>query len=194
MKETSKATERRRKDPEFWSPIFSSAVIDVGAGDDPLIWPEAVVTPFDVGDGDANELHKFVGAKAFDTLHASQCLEHMHDPYEALRSWARVCRKYIVFTVPDFVLYEKLNWPSRWNPDHKSTWSDYLPESPAREKHVFLPKFVEWVGASGLGEVILCRLVTANYDFTLGPEIDQTFVFENGVECFHEVVISVSGR
>lgn len=155
-----------------------------------MVWPGASVAPFDVGHGDANELHKFVAPKSVTTVHASQCLEHMHSPMGALLSWAQVAREFLVFTVPDFVHYEKLNWPSKWNPDHKSTWSDYLKASPAGENHVYVPKFLSRVEVE-VGKVLRYDLVTTNYDFTAGPEKDQTFVYEDGVECFHEFVVKL---
>lgn len=189
MKETSKATERRLEEGLFWKDIFKGKGIDVGAGDDPLIWNGTEIKPFDIEDGDANQLSTYFEAETYDFLHASQCLEHMHNPWLALLDWSKVVKKggYLIITVPDFVLYEKLNFPSIWNPDHKSTWSNLVKGSWA-PYHVYIPDLINYVEKK-IGEVILTRLVDRNYDYYKGVNIDQTFNFDDKVECFQEIVI-----
>lgn len=184
MKETTKAMARRAKETSFpWADILlSGRVLDVGSGDDPL--PEAVA--FNLADGAGDDLTKFFPACSFDTIHASQVLEHMLDPVVALRSWLEVLRPggYIVATVPDFKTYEKLMWPSRWNQGHRSTWSMDLDASPA-PIHCKMP---EWLAQFPV-EVLLCRLITSNYDFALSADVDQTFNKEKNCECFIEFVL-----
>lgn len=189
MKETSKATERRLEEGGLWLSVFKGKGIDVGSGDDPLVWEGTEIKTFDIEDGDANQLSTYFEAETFDFLHASQCLEHMHNPLEVLLDWSKVVKKggHLVITVPDFVLYEKLNFPSRWNPDHKSTWSSFVKGSWA-PYHVYIPDLVNFIEFK-IGDVLIARLVDRFYDYFKGTEVDQTFNFEDKVECFQEIVI-----
>ena len=189
MKETTKATERRKEEGGYWNEIFKVTGIDVGSGDDPLVCNGAEIKTFDIEDGDANELSKYFEAETFDFLHASQCLEHMHNPWTTILEWAKVVKTggHLVITVPDFVLYEKLNFPSIWNPDHKSTWSSFVKGSWA-PYHVYMPDLVRYC-TQKIGEVIIARLIDRNYDYYKRTDVDQTFNFDDKVECFQEIVI-----
>lgn len=194
MNETAKAM-RRRYIEDFtgqfeWLKIFRGRGIDVGCGPDKLPFSKCI--GFDLEDGDANKLDKYFRPNTFDYLHASQCLEHMHDPYAALDSWIRVVRPegHLIFTVPDYVLYEQLQWPSRFNPDHKSSWSLYLTNSRSPQ-HIYVPDFLMHFGAAdGTVDPIHARLIDKNYDYSkLGTLEDQTIREEDGVECWVEVVM-----
>ena len=187
--ESSKAMSRRltsTAESSIWSKIFQGKGIDIGAGDD-LIQVEGVVG-FDVQDGDANRIHEYFPENTFDFVHASQCLEHMHDPVEALKSWMKILKPggYVVVTIPSWELYEGMIWPSRYNPDHKSTFSMWQKGSPA-PNHVLLP---DWL-LNNFDEhhIEICRLVDTNYDYTIGTRVDQTFDREKGVEAFIEFVL-----
>jgi len=61
----------------------------------------------------------------WDFVHSSHCLEHMVDPYVALKNWIRITetRGYLIITVPDEDMYERGDWPSKRNPDHKHTFT-----------------------------------------------------------------------
>lgn len=186
MKETSKAMRRRWADETFpWKLIFTGKGIDVGSGDDPIRDLDCV--PFDQKDGDANRLSSYFPPNHFNWLHSSQSLEHMVDPNLAIRDWLKVVKPggYLICTVPSWELYEGMIWPSRWNGDHKSTWSLWQKGSPAKI-HVFVPEFL---GSLLPSTTMLIRLVDANYDYKVGTRIDQTYKFENGVEAFIEFVI-----
>ena len=189
MRESSKAMLRRffhPKESEFWRKVFSGSGIDVGSGDD-IISVEGV-RGFDLGDGDANSLHLYFESNSFDYVHASQCLEHMHNPKVALENWLQVLKPggYLVVTVPSWELYEGMVWPSRYNPDHKTTFSMWQKGSPA-PNHVKCP---EWL-ADNFPEhtICLCRLVDTNYDYKVGTRVDQTYKHEDAVEAFIEFVI-----
>jgi SAM-dependent methyltransferase len=58
---------------------------------------------------------------SFDFVASSHCLEHLHDPSDALLAWSQVVKPggFLIVTVPDFDLYEGGRWPSRYNGDHK---------------------------------------------------------------------------
>jgi SAM-dependent methyltransferase len=88
------------------------------------------VRTWDRDDGDAQYLHGVPDA-AFDFVHSSHCLEHMVDVAEALRHWIRVLKPggYLIVTVPDEDLYEQGAWPSRFNRDHKWTFTMAKPAS-----------------------------------------------------------------
>lgn len=194
MKETTKAMTRRFTEGQFqsndatykWLDIFKGKGIDVGAGDDPIITESC--QPFDWEQGDANFLDSYFDNSVFDYLHASQTLEHMVNPVDALKSWLKVIKSkgFAVITVPCWELYEGMIWPPRFNHDHKTTFSLWQPDSPA-PNHVFLPS---WFHKNDFdGDLLLCRLVDTNFDYKVGTSVDQTFVFEDLVECSIELVI-----
>jgi SAM-dependent methyltransferase len=66
-----------------------------------------------------------VADNSFDWLLSSHCLEHMRDPTEAMRNWSRILKPggHMVLLVPDEDLYEQGVFPSRFNWDHKTTWT-----------------------------------------------------------------------
>jgi SAM-dependent methyltransferase len=118
MDETSKS--RRIWGPLEWS-VLSGSGIDIGCGPDPVT-PE--VRKFDLGDGDANEITRYV-RETFDFVYASHCLEHMHRPKEAILEWWKLVKPggHLFFLVPDEDLYERGVFPSIYNPDHKATFT-----------------------------------------------------------------------
>lgn len=128
--ETGKAVLRRIHDSRFINKYFVGNGIDIGAGIDGLgnycyFFPlMAYVKPWDVEDGDAQYMQG-VRNNYYDFVHSSHCLEHMVDPYVALENWIRICKSggYIVLLVPDEDLYEQGEWPSTFNPDHKSSFT-----------------------------------------------------------------------
>jgi SAM-dependent methyltransferase len=113
------------KTKAIWGDLERSIIrgqgIDIGCGPDPIA-PD--VRRFDMEDGDANRITEFVD-KQFDYVFSSHCLEHMHDPRLALREWWKLVRPggHLVFLVPDEDLYEQGVFPSRFNPDHKATFT-----------------------------------------------------------------------
>lgn len=118
MNETSKSKL-------IWGDLERSVLcgegIDIGCGPDPVM-PGAVA--FDIKDGDANHITRFV-SRTFDFVYSSHCLEHMRDPPAALAEWWKLVKPggHLFFTVPDEDLYEQGVFPSRFNDDHKSTFT-----------------------------------------------------------------------
>ncbi len=188
-KESSKAMRRRMCETEEgkfdWKRIFNGEGIDVGAGDDPVILHGC--RQFDVPDGDANHLSLYVEKQSLNYVHASQCLEHMHNPTAALLDWASCVKKggHVIVTVPDWILYEKYQWPSRWNPDHKTAWSSFLKADRRCPNLIYIPRFIEVM--SPVLECVISRFVDTNYDYTAPDTVDQTF-HPDGCEVFHEMV------
>ena len=113
------------KTKQIWGELERSVIrgkgIDIGCGPDPVT-PD--VRRFDIEDGDANEITKYVSDQ-FDYVYSSHCLEHMKDPFSALNEWWKLVRPggHLVFLVPDEDLYEQGVFPSRFNGDHKSTFT-----------------------------------------------------------------------
>lgn len=187
MRETSKAMRRRMADMTFpWREIFKGRVLDVGAGDDGLQWPGCDVTHFDLPDGSSDDLTQFFAPNSFDVIHGSQVCEHFANPVRALHSWLTVLKPggYIVASTPDYVRYEKMRWPSVFNHGHVSTWSLDFPASPA-PIHCKLPEWLEQFSV----KVLRCALVDTNFDYSKPASVDQTYRYEDGVECFVELVI-----
>jgi SAM-dependent methyltransferase len=118
-REASKTNQHRGKD--FAQLYLQGSVLDVGAGGDLVCeWARG----FDMEDGDANVVHQYFPAEAFDAVHSSHCLEHMLDPAAALRSWWQLVKPggFLILVVPDEDLYEQGIWPSAFNDDHKFTF------------------------------------------------------------------------
>jgi len=118
MNETSKSKRH-------WGAIEKAATtgrgIDIGCGSDPVT-PDA--RPFDICHGDANEASKYV-KEQFDFVYSSHCLEHMHDPCATILDWWKLVKPggYLFILVPDEDLYEQGVFPSRFNDDHKATFT-----------------------------------------------------------------------
>lgn len=118
MNETSKTKK-------LWGPaeraVLQGAGIDIGCGPDPVT---PTVRRFDVADGDANHITRYISER-FDFVYSSHCLEHMHEPEQALAEWWQLVRPggHLFFIVPDEDLYEQGVFPSRFNPDHKATFT-----------------------------------------------------------------------
>jgi SAM-dependent methyltransferase len=95
--------------------------LDIGAGSDPVI-PN--VTTFDQKDGDANLIDEYIH-RQFDFVFSSHCLEHMHNPWDALPRWWKLVKPggHLIVIVPDEDLYEQGYWPSLFNDDHKHTFT-----------------------------------------------------------------------
>lgn len=183
---TSLAVKRRLAHHQ---PYFSGDGIDVGGGHDSLDQYASELgfntcRNWDMPDGDAQYLAS-VPDGSYDFLHSSHCLEHMVDPAIALGNWIRVVRAggYLVITVPDEELYEHLHWPSRYNHDHKWSFTIYrgkplLPKS----INVFDLLTPVWSAV----EIIKVERIEAGYCFELG-DADQTAL--GTAECAIEIVL-----
>lgn len=137
--ETTKAHARRVREG-FFDIYVHSPVIDIGCGrvtgptgsahgSDPLT-PDAMC--WDQDDGDATFMrpenlrrHPQWTAEmehGFGTVYSSHCIEHIANPYLAIKNWFRIVRPggHLIIFAPSRDHYEKRKeLPSRWNPDHK---------------------------------------------------------------------------
>ncbi|MBE9608006.1 class I SAM-dependent methyltransferase [Chitinilyticum litopenaei] len=133
---TAISVQRRVQDSRFATRYFVGNGIDVGGGGDSLalyreFFPLAKnIFVYDRPHGDAQLLAN-VADNSFDFLYSSHCLEHLRDPAEALHHWLRVVRPggHLIINVPDEDLYEQGVWPSRFNSDHKLTFTIAKAES-----------------------------------------------------------------
>jgi SAM-dependent methyltransferase len=118
MDETSKTRK-------IWGPtetaVLRGSGIDIGCGPDPVT---PGVRRFDLAEGDANHITRFVSGQ-FDFVYSSHCLEHLHEPRRAIVEWWQLVKPggHLFFLVPDEDLYEQGVFPSRFNPDHKATFT-----------------------------------------------------------------------
>jgi SAM-dependent methyltransferase len=150
--EQSKAARRRLLDQRFSERWFVGDGLDIGCGNDPIdieVWPMInSLTPYDREIDPSHNAETLVGLddESFDFVHASHCLEHMTDPKTALDAWLQVLKPggFLIVTVPDFVLYESCQWPSRNNGDHKCAFTtrggdDYFAVRAAQIPIIHLP-------------------------------------------------------
>ncbi len=105
----------------FEAHYLQGRVIDIGCGPDPVV-PHA--EPFDLADGDAQEIATLRPLESYDAVVSSHCLEHMRDVPRALAQWWSLLKEngYLILVVPDEDLYEQGTWPSLFNRDHKATF------------------------------------------------------------------------
>jgi len=111
---------RARWGPEVLGLLVGEG-IDIGCGPDPIL---PGVDRFDVDQGDANVITQHV-RKQYDFVFSSHTLEHMHDPYAALKEWFALVKPggHLIFLVPDEDLYEQGHVPGIFNQDHKATFT-----------------------------------------------------------------------
>lgn len=198
MNEQSKATKRRFNDGAFHSRYFVGDGIDVGGGPDPIgqyvrVFPlmtSARVWDFSNGDGDAQYMEG-VADKTYDFLVSSHCWEHVQDPVVALRNWIRIVKDqgYLIITVPDEDMYEGGVFPSRWNPDHKHTFTIHKLRSWSPVSVNVLDTLIRFTSVVDIERITLVK------DFYRDPavfkhfqeEFDQTMT--PNAECAIEIVL-----
>lgn len=184
--ETSKAMRRRLREDAAgifpWTHIFQGRMLDVGCGPDPL--PGAI--GFDEKDGDANALSKYFEAESFDVIHGSQIAEHLVDAKTALRDWFTLLKPggFMVISVPDIGAYENFTYPSRYNPDHRASFS-MIYRGSCFPIHYHIPTLL--ASFNDIAETMLARYVEENYDWKM-RNVDQTWVESDGVEIWNEWV------
>ena len=153
------------KTRNLWGPLERSVLqgegIDIGCGSDAVL-PNVVT--FDRAQGDANEVLRYVH-RQFDFVYASHCLEHMVDARSAVAQWWQLVKPggVLFLIVPDEDLYEQGCWPSRFNADHKWTFTiaKHRSWSPVSINLIDLARSLEG------GELVDIRLFDAGYDRSL---------------------------
>ena len=118
-------------------PYIKGSVIDICCGSFPIVAKYDGITDFkgwDMPDGDAQYM---LWCMQYDCVHSSHGLEHMKDPYIALQRWIDIAKKYVVILVPDQEMYEKHQWPSVFNDDHKFSFTTQNKIKTAKTINVF---------------------------------------------------------
>ena len=177
MNEASKSHHARLRNGDYES-ILHGEVLDVGCGPDPIkLDSPSTVRPWDLEDGDAEWLHG-VKDESFDAVFSSHCLEHMVSVPNALTNWARVTKEggHVYVVVPSWLAYERHQWPSPYNPDHKASF-DIVDLGMRPIGHPFYGfKEMRQIGLQCGLTLIDTRMELDNYDFTQLPNKgnDQT--------------------
>ncbi len=200
--ETQKAQWRRYQNAGHWNTIMKGAVLDVGPGDDPLKTEDwscmDSVHPFDKKQGDANKIDTYFHDQSFDCIHGSQVMEHLYNPHDFILRCLKILKPggWIVMTVPDYDLYEKRAFPpSRFNPDHKTSWSLWRTERAgmnrmdAKHPHIHVPTWIKQFDVAQR----YATLIDTNYDYLAPDTKDQTWLRADGVECFIEILLKKNG-
>jgi SAM-dependent methyltransferase len=164
--------------------VVSGSGIDIGCGPDP-------VTPscrrFDIEHGDANYITKHV-SETFDFVFSSHCLEHMYDPQVTILEWWKLVKTggYLFFLVPDEDLYEQGVFPSRFNPDHKATFT--ISKSKSRSPRSF--NVLDLAGSLPGGSITSIKLQDHGYNrqlMTFGP-VNDTFALPPMVAKYRRII------
>lgn len=147
--------------------VFKGKGIDIGCGNDPIL---DSVERFDIEDGDANQIEKYV-KKRFDFVFSSHCLEHMKNPYHTIQQWWSLVKDngYLYLIVPDEDLYEHGHFPSKYNTDHKWTFS-LLKQKNANVRSI---NIIELLSSLENARVLKLEVQDNNYNYLL-EETDQT--------------------
>jgi len=164
---TNEATKTRAKFSALENKIFCGKGIDIGCGDDPI---HETARPFDKKHGDANKISKYITEK-FDYVFSSHCLEHMLDPYKAIEEWWKLVKLngYMFIVVPDEDLYEQGVFPSRWNRDHKWTFTMYKKKSWCRQSI----NIIDLIKALRNSMLLKLERQDDRYDYSIA-NVDQT--------------------
>lgn len=189
--EMSKASIRRAKDWRYANRWFVGNGLDVGCGFDLMKVTDKItaITGYDLvlGNKNAQTLPEY-SEELFDFVVSSHCLEHMREPEIALYNWLRVCKSggYVIFTVPDWKLYEHKHWPSRYNGDHRASFTLEAETDKDGKPHpsnvIHLPSWIRKFTFNC--DVEMIQLLTEHFDYDAADSIDQTGgLAECAIEC-----------
>ena len=174
MKETSKCQEARKKEGHF-DLYLKGKGIDIGCGNDKLVVEEGSVDCWDLNNGDAM-LMKSIANETYDFVYSSHCLEHLEDVEISLYNWSRILKKggHLYFAVPEYILYERMTFPSIFNTDHKQTFSYYIKkEQVKRDNHYYYTDIIKIIENLNM-EVEISKLEDNNYNYSKGTGGIQT--------------------
>ena len=157
--------------------VFQGKGIDIGCGNDPIL-PN--VDCFDVKDGDANEICRYVH-KQFDFVFSSHCLEHMVNPLYAIKQWWNLVKDngYLYIVVPDEDLYEQGHFPSKYNPDHKWTFT-LLKQTKINTRSI---NIIELLSSLQDARILKIEVQDNKYNYSL-KDTDQTLGDATAQICF----------
>jgi SAM-dependent methyltransferase len=197
--EMSKANSRRFLDWRYRCRWFVGTGLDIGCGYDPLKvgggnnftkLDQVVGYDLVLGNKDAQTLPE-VADNTYDFIVSSHCLEHMVNPNVALQNWLRVVKPggFLTITVPEWDMYEHRQWPSKFNGDHKWSWSLKGEFKDIRPDNVmYVPMWLLEMN-DDLGytfDIEMLQVLTEHYQEDLGERVDQT---GGPAECAIEFVL-----
>jgi predicted SAM-dependent methyltransferase len=174
-KEQSKSHQARVRNNDY--SYLKGNVLDIGCGPDPINLTESdKVRAWDLVDGDAQYLVS-ISDETYDAVFSSHCLEHLVDVPVALKNWSRVLKKggRMLIYVPSWTFYERRQWPSRYNGDHKASFDLVDPQQ--RPAHPFYTMRDMRLLGLQVGLILEdARLELDNYDlhYTWAIQLDQT--------------------
>ena len=174
MNETTKAHPLRKERGDYEN-YLNGRGLDVGCGKDPLKIPDGEVNTWDKPNGDGQILEGVENGQ-YDFVYSSHCLEHLENPEEAIANWLRVTKEggHLYIIVPDYELYEKMQWPSKFGDAHKTSWSTQLTrEKVGRGTHWHTDDLRDAIEQWG-GQVLRITRDDLNYDYNQPPTLDQT--------------------
>ena len=174
MYESSKCYERRILNGDY-KKYITGDIIDIGAAPDPVKSPFGVTREWNLEHGDAQYLAT-LRDNSFDCVYSSHCLEHMVDVEVSLRNWVRVLKPkgFLYIVVPDYDLYEKGKWPSRYNSDHRYSFSiNKTRDDVRRDNHFNVCLDIRYIFKQLHVEVKKIELEDSNFDYSRFEE-DQT--------------------
>lgn len=177
MHESSKSVMRRLHDSRFATRYLVGHGIDIGCGPDSIFnYREQFplmqsCRNWDLPDGDAQYLETLED-ETFDFVHSSHCLEHMHNPKEALYHWLRVLKPggHLVVMIPDEDLYEQGIFPSTNNDDHKWIFTIFKEKSWSEQSISLMGLLADF---SSMAQILKIELLDATFRYSL-PRFDQT--------------------
>lgn len=184
MRETSKSKKRWPKNGLEYQVLRGNG-LDIGPADDPVFQN---VRQFDQKEGDANFITKYIDDQ-FDYVYASHCLEHMYNPKQAILEWWKLVKPggHLFFVVPDEDLYEQGVFPSRFNPDHKATFTIYKGKS-------WSPVSInvkDLADSLPNGQTISLKLQNDGFDedlLTFGPRMRATLLLNWFIDKYFRVI------
>lgn len=155
MNEASKTWKILTEEERSW---FAGSVLDIGCGRDKIV-PHA--KGFDLREGDANSIDECLSER-FDMVFSSHCLEHMNHPPDAIQRWWRLVADggRMIVIVPDEDLYEQGVYPSRFNDDHKATFTLAKRQSWSPRSYNIL----DLVNSLACARILRCELQDKGYD------------------------------
>ena len=148
--------------------IFSGTGIDIGCGTN-ICMPQ--FQAFDREHGDANHILRYIKDRKYHCVASFHSLEHMINPYRTIQDWWELVQLggYLVVAVPDEDLYEQGIFPSRFNRDHKWTFT-IAKEDSWCDRSINVMDLIKLLDHANL---IKCSRQDKNYNYRL-KNVDQT--------------------
>ena len=105
----------------------------------------------------------------------------MKNPFNAIKEWWKLVKDngYLYIIVPDEDLYEQKNFPSKYNDDHKWTFSIFKQKSST----VRTVNLLELINKLNNARLIKIEIQDSNYDYKL-TNVDQTLKKATAQICF----------